>query len=386
MANSPQGFSKADVDNKYPRNWSVTDIAGAIDQIPTGRKFDAKAVVSDGRVPILDQKANGFFGFHDGEPGVVASPSEPVVTFSNHRCMVRLMTRPFSTIQNVFAMRGKDGFVETRFLYYLIRDRVQPVDYKGYFPTLRDIWIGIPPLDEQRRIVDVLGSLDHLIEINQTLIQDLDSTFHLEWARRFGSQHFREPQPLSQIVETQYGFTDSATDETAGPKFLRVADINKRNWIDWPSVPHCSPEARASEKYLLRKGDLVVARMADPGKSALIDEDVDAVFASYLVRLSPKDRSLSFYIYGFLKSRAYFDYAAGAMSGTVQKNMNARVITGVDIAIPREEALEDFNAFASQIRESMSKLRQEVSELEGCRAALLPLLMSGRVRVEDVAP
>src|SRR5208283_288747 len=40
------------------------------------------------------------------------------------------------------------------------------------------------------------------------------------------------------------------------------------------------------DKYRLSLGDILVIRMADPGKVGIVEQDVDAVFASYLVRLT----------------------------------------------------------------------------------------------------
>src|SRR5205823_6534935 len=122
------------------------------------------------------------------------------------------------------------------------------------------------------------------------------------------------------------------TDNPSGVKFLRVTDINKSNWVEWSSVPTVATADAGGEKYHLRRGDLVVARMADPGKSAIYEEpEVPAVFASYLVRLKPSTYEAGLFIFGFLKSPDYLEYAAGATTGSVQKNMNARVIVGVSL-------------------------------------------------------
>jgi type I restriction enzyme S subunit len=245
--------------------------------------------------------------------------------------------------------------------------------------------VALPPLEEQRRIAGVLGALDDLIEVNRGLIRDLDELFHTTWFRDFAQRVASEETPLAELCSTQYGFTDSATDDPAGPKFLRVADINKRNWINWNDVPHCSIHAREGDKYKLRKGDLVVARMADPGKCARVESEVDAVFASYLVRLKLHDPELGLFLYGFLKSRFFSDYSRSSTTGSVQKNMNATVIVNVKFGVPDTEAVAKFNQVAEPLREAIVALQEEIADLEATRDELLPLMMSGRVRVGDVA-
>ena len=85
----------------------------------------------------------------------------------------------------------------------------------------------------------------------------------------------------------QYGYTESAKDEPIGPKFLRITDINKKAWIEWEAVPHCQITVENFKKYRLNKGDILIARMADPGHGCVIEERLDAVFASYLIRFQP---------------------------------------------------------------------------------------------------
>jgi Restriction endonuclease S subunits len=251
--------------------------------------------------------------------------------------------------------------------------------------VVRDLEFPIPSLEEQRRIAGVLGALDDLIEVNRGLIRDLDELFHSIWLDRFAGFVIKRDIVLSDLCSTQYGYTDAATSDPTGPKFLRVADINKNNWIDWNNVPHCAPQARDGEKYKLRTGDLVVSRMADPGKSAMIESDIDAVFASYLVRLKLHDSRLGLFIYGFLKSSYYREYSLSAMTGSVQKNMNARVITSAPLGLPDDADIDAFNRLMKPVRRAMTDLLEEVGQLESTRNELLPLLLSGRVRVGDVA-
>ena len=81
----------------------------------------------------------------------------------------------------------------------------------------------------------------------------------------------------------QYGFTASAEIEPIGPKFLRITDINKNDWIDWVSVPHCKIEKQDAYKYQIHAGDILIARMADPGHGIVVEMGEKGVFASILL-------------------------------------------------------------------------------------------------------
>jgi len=160
-------------------------------------------------------------------------------------------------------------------------------------------------------------------------------------------------------------------------------DINKRNWIEWDDVPHCKIEPGARASYALQYGDLVVARMADPGKSAIVEEEIEAVFASYLVRLKTASLARSYYVYGFLKSDLYSEYAQGATSGSVQANMNAKVIVGASLVIPTEAVIERFFKAVLPFRQCLVANVRESRTLATLRDTLLPKLSSGEVRLSS---
>ncbi len=188
---------------------------------------------------------------------------------------------------------------------------------------------------------------------------------------------------LADICTTQYGYTESAVDEPVGPHFLRVMDINKQNWIDWAKVPYCIISERDFQKYRLQVGDVLVARMADPGKSAIIETDEDAVFASYLVRLKASNISSAYYVYFLLKSDSYLKYTDAVKSGAVQANMNAKVIVGVETVLPGGRIVDAFFQSIKPIRQKINCNVAQSSLLAALRDALLPKLISGQLRIPD---
>ncbi|CAB0865719.1 restriction endonuclease subunit S [Corynebacterium diphtheriae] len=241
--------------------------------------------------------------------------------------------------------------------------------------------VDLPSLEDQRAIADVLGALDDKIAANQRVLAIESQLFAALW--QYSSYKGIEKKHLSDLVKTQYGFTASAGVYPGSPKFLRVKDINKQKWIEWQSVPEVDIAEKDFEKYRLNRNDIVVARMADPGKSAIIDSDIRAVFASYLVRLTPHNRDDALYIYGFLNSNIYENYTRAVSTGSVQRNMNARVITDVDIPWPSREVRLDFAETGGKIRSAMGTLVKENQVLAATRDELLPLLMNGKITVAE---
>jgi type I restriction enzyme S subunit len=249
--------------------------------------------------------------------------------------------------------------------------------------------IPVAPLAEQQAISSVLKELDDKIELNRRMNETLESlaqSLFQEWfvaPAQAGLPKGWHEGKVSDLCSTQYGYTARAMEEAVGPKFLRVMDINKQKWTDWSLVPHCSIADEDKSRYALSVGDILVARMADPGKSAIVEQPIDAVFASYLVRLKTESLAQAYHLYYFLKSQAYTDYSEGAMSGSVQANMNAKVIVAAELPIPPAPLMEAFLAKVLPLRQRIVANLNESQTLAALRDALLPKLLSGEIRVKS---
>ena len=327
-----------------------------------------------------------------------------------------------------FAVISPKDEVDSRFLYYYLTsdsfvDYLSAVADGAAYPAfnpkeVEEAELAYPSLSEQKAIAGVLGALDDKIELNRKMnetLEEMAQAIFKSWFIDFDTVKAKaksqkpfgmdaetaalfpdsfEDSPLgnipkgwkvsrlSEITSTQYGYTETATDKPVGPHFLRVKDINKQNWIEWSKVPFCSISQDDYKKYKLKMGDIVVSRMADPGKSAIVEQDVKAVFASYLVKLETNSLSKAYYIYGFLKSPLYQEYVLGAKSGSVQSSMNAKVITAVKLALPQHKLIEAYFELILPLRNKICTNLEENLSLENIRNALLPKLLSGEIRVE----
>lgn len=128
---------------EIPKGWEVKSVLDVIERISPGKKYDNKSASPSGNVPILDQGASGFIGYHDDEPGVIASIDNPVVVFTNHTCYYRILTEPFSCIQNVLPYIGKNGY-DTFFVYFLTKEKIKMSEYKGHWPEFEQQVFVIP--------------------------------------------------------------------------------------------------------------------------------------------------------------------------------------------------------------------------------------------------
>ncbi|WP_279488865.1 restriction endonuclease subunit S [Aeromonas veronii] len=142
-------------------------------------------------------------------------------------------------------------------------------------------------------------------------------------------------KPLGEVSVINYGYTESATSDPIGPKFLRITDIQDSG-VNWDDVPFCQIDATGLKKFKLAQGDIVFARTgATTGKSFLVINPPEAVFASYLIRLRLQDISLlPEFVSLYFQSKEYWDAIRAGSSGSAQGGFNASKLAALMIPVP----------------------------------------------------
>ncbi len=171
--------------------------------------------------------------------------------------------------------------------------------------------------------------------------------------------------------QIQYGFTQSASKEEIGPKFLRITDIQD-NQIDWGSVPFCKVSPEEHQKYKLKPDDIVIARTgASTGVNSIYKEGMpESVFASYLIRIKTNGKLNPDFTYYFLQSDAYKDYVGGILGGSAQPNANAQQLTEVNLPIPKIDEQEQIAEILSSLDDKIELNRKINVNLEKLASAL----------------
>ena len=353
-----------------------------------------------------------------------------------------ITTQPSFTNQQINSVIPNDE-VDSRFLYYVFTQLGHELESAGGGGSVytnvsknrfSDIEVLLPAdLSEQRAIAHILGTLDDKIELNRRMSETLEAMARAlfkawfvdfepvrakcrgdpggrpRWRRGLpgtGGFHTRPyddlfpdrlvDSELGQIPEgwrigtlgtlsekPQYGYTASAREEPIGPKFLRITDINKLAWIDWSTVPYCEIEQQDFEQYRLYPGDVLIARMADPGHGVVIEEQVEAVFASYLIRFRLKDQVYIRYIQYWLRSDGYWELVTSRHAGTTRASLNAQVLSSFQLIIPPKPIASAFSEIVNALRNKVVAAVNESRTLAALRNALLPKLIRGEIRVKD---
>jgi type I restriction enzyme, S subunit len=181
----------------------------------------------------------------------------------------------------------------------------------------------------------------------------------------------------------QYGHTASAIQNSIGPRFLRITDI-QNGTVDWNSVPTCAIKKLDLEKYRLLAGDIVFARTgATTGKSFLIKSCPEAVFASYLIRVRAATAINPIFLWFFFQTPQYWQFISENVAGNAQPGCNASKLAALQIPVPPRAEQDRIVLKARALLEEVNKSRARIANvpklLKAFRQAVLAAACSGKL-------
>ena len=169
----------------------------------------------------------------------------------------------------------------------------------------------------------------------------------------------------------KYGYTASATD-IGNAKFLRITDL-KDGKVDWALVPFCEIDHKNLANMKLEPNDILIARSGagSVGKSYVVEnleQGVDAVFASYLLRVRLKHDApvWAMYVKHYLRSPIYWAaISQHARGSTGLINVNVKQLASLLLPLPPLEEQWRIVAVLDDLMARLDQMEQAYSELTG---------------------
>ncbi len=194
-----------------------------------------------------------------------------------------------------------------------------------------------------------------------------------------------EDWAVSSIVEScskpEYGYTASAEQEPVGPRFLRITDIQEQG-VNWDKVPYCRCDEATRKKHQLQPGDLLFARIgATTGKSFLVHNCPEAVYASYLIRVRAKAVDPAF-LYYFCNSEMYWRQINANKGDKLKGGVSGSVLAQIRHCFPPLPEQRAITAVLSKIQAAVEAQDRIVATLKDLKAATMAKLFREGLRGE----
>lgn len=293
---------------------------------------------------------------------------------------------PAALNQHLFRVNEVAG-VERRWLHYALDHAVDDLMEKSHGTTMKHVTkkvlgahpVRVPPLVEQRRIVDVMASVDAQIEALQAEAERLASTTVRLRGDTFGGLD-AVTVPAGQKFDMLLGRQKSAR-QSVGEHvlpYLRAANITAGS-LKLTDVQTMNFDPREQEKYGLRVDDVVLVEGGSLGQAARWQGEIDGVvgFDKHVIRLRARE--------GFSTSEYALQWSHWARQ-TGQFDAQATGITIKALGFGRASAMPvpDLN-LVEQARVTgplaaadaqVAAVTAELTRLRACRSTLLGALLN----------
>lgn len=317
--------------------------------------------------------------------------------------------------------------VEPAYLGYRLRQAYESGEISSYVTgtampnldvhsTLAGISVLLPPLPEQRKIASILGALDDKIELNRrmnTTLEAMARAIFQSWFVDFDPVHAKADgrQPVGMDAETAALFPDSFEDSALGPipkgwqikpideiaDFLNGLALQKypvagerslpvikiaqlKNGHDTLRADRCA--RRIPEEFVIQNGDVLFSW------SGSLEVEIwsggEGALNQHLFKVTSERYPKWFYYLWIITHLEDFRSIASGKA-TTMGHIQRKHLTAAKALVPSHELMVRMHEILNPIIEQANSFELQVKELRQLRDALLPKLLSGELRVGDVA-
>ena len=362
-------------------NWRETTL-GEVIELKRGYDLPKRKRVS-GSVPLIS--SSGTSDYH-----AEAKVMGPGVVTGRYGTLgqVYYIQDDFWPLNTTLYVRDFKGN-NPRFISYLLRS----IDFFAYSDKaavpgvnrnhLHTAPVRIPPLDEQRRIAHILGTLDDKIELNRRMSQTLEAmaqALFKSWFVDFDPVRAKaEGRPTGLPPEIDTLFPDSFQDSELGeiPEGWQggcLGDVAKEMrrpvkpagiasstpYISLAHMPQRSialtqwdtADGLESGKSAFKRGEILFGKLR-PYFHKVGIAPVDGVCSTDIVVAAPKSSKWFGFILGTMASVAFVDYTDAGSTGTRMPRTSWQRMTQYKLALPSHDVA---TAFTAAIRPSIENI------------------------------
>lgn len=375
--------------------WSETTLEG-IAEVIMGQSPDGKSYNQEGNgLPFLQGSAE--FGEHYpvpekwcSDPKKIADPGDLLLSvrapvgdtnFADQRIAVG---RGLSIIR-----ASKESLNE--FIRLVIQLNVAELiasSGSGMFASitgknLKEFKVNLPPLPEQKRIVDLISSVDSYVEsLRQQLasakrsrnavLHELLTTDGDDWVET----------TLGEITDLVRGpFGGSLKKETFVQEGFAVYEQQHAIYGDFSTIRYriSSEKFNEMKRFSLLPGDLIMSCSGTMGKVRIIPKEAEpGIINQALLKIKPKSNLSSDFLYLCMQSDDFArQIGMNSGGGALQNVSSVKMLKGIKLRVPDLLEQKRIIEIISTIDQVKIKIERAIDEAKNLRSGLLFNLLSG---------
>ena len=293
-------------------------------------------------------------------------------------------TVPFVFQRHIAILRPNDVILP-QFLYYtmLSRDFYMMADAAALgaaqrtvsLTALRNMKIAVPPMDVQKKIVDILSAYDDLIANNQKQIKLLEEAAQRLYKEWFVDLRFPGHENTLSTDGVPQGWKRVTLGNIA-PILTGKKDANFGTEDGAYPFFTCSQEPIKAPSYSFDTSAVILAGNGDFNVK-LYRGRFEAYQRTYV--LSPSEEKYLYLLYNAV-NESMAALVKGA-SGSTIKFLTKGMVENIPLFVPTDKLLEQYNCYSEAVQQKLECLKKSIKIATEARDRLLPKLMSGELEV-----
>ena len=334
----------------------------------------------------------GSSTFHFDTDNVLYSKLRPYLN------KVVLPDEPGIATTELIPLRPNKDVVDARYLAHYLRSHgfVSQASNQvagANLPRVAMNWfwqheVPLPTLSEQRRIVELLDQADALRRLRREADAKAARILPTLFMKMFGdpaTNPMRWPSCTlgDVLLSADYGSSTRASDEGKGLPLIRMSNVGYDGSLLLDSLKYVELNEAEAEKYRLHADDILFNRTNSldlVGKTGIWDGGLDAVVASYFIRMRVDRSKLEpTFLWAFMNSRFMKRVLRATARGAIgQANINTNELRAFPLYVPPLTLQKEFVNRACAIKQVLPALAI-VSDLDEMFKVLLQKAFAGEL-------
>lgn len=264
-----------------------------------------------------------------------------------------------------------------QFNEYSVKNSKGSVNPYINFSDLALFEFALPPIGEQKRIVDILASADEAVislEDLQVKHNQLIESFIQGAFVRFDADC--EHRPSSALMEKiTVGIVvkpaDLYVDDGTGILALRSLNVFPGRFVLNETVEISSQGHKVHGKSALNAGDIVVVRTGRPGDAAVVPQELDGTNCIDLIVAKPGNEIDAQYVVTFLNSQFGRRIFLSGTTGTAQQHFNVGEFSKLKLPVPPLSVQQEFITRLDKLRDPSKMGNVRLMDAQKIRTSLL---------------
>lgn len=294
------------------------------------------------------------------------------------------LSTPFWTVDTMFWTIINTELVNPKYLYYAICK----FDFAGLnvgsavpsltVPVIENIKITLPSLKQQKSIVSILSSLDDKIELNRRINKNLE-----QQAQALFKSWFADFEPFKdgKFVDSELGMIPERWKAGNLEELVEVKYGKDHKKLVSGTIPVYGSGGimRYVDQYLYNEESVLIPRKGSLNNVMYVNHPfwtVDTMFYTHM-----KIEGIAKFIYLLISPKDLLSMN----SGSAVPSMTVDILNKIAVIIPPITILQQFESIVKPLFIMAESLQKENYRLAHLRDTLLPKLMSGELKINDLS-